>query len=152
MSQMPKIVTVMIDFSNKAIRRLTSSSSCGILGHRAVTSMVHNILLLCLVSEGLKGNVLEFNKEYFIQTSGTDIWIKLALHYAYLFLFKFSIYLLDQYPIKPSTWLRYIYNIFTIWKESEDEPNDFLAYSNTVNPAIQLTHAYSFESVIFWIS
>ena len=26
---------------------------------------------------------------------------------------------------------------------------DFLAYNNTVNPAIQFTHAHSFESVIF---
>ena len=57
--------------------------------------------------------------------------------------------MLDQNPIKPSIWLRYIDNIFMIWNESEDKPKDFLVYINTVNPAIQLTHAYSSKSVKF---
>ena len=43
MSQKIVMVIVGIKFSNKAIRGLASPSSCGILGCRAVTSMVHNI-------------------------------------------------------------------------------------------------------------
>ena len=43
MSQMPLIVNVGIEFTNKALRRIASPSSCGILGYRAVTSIVHNI-------------------------------------------------------------------------------------------------------------
>ena len=43
MSQMLSIVNVVIEFTNKALRRLASPSSCGILGYRAVTSIVHNI-------------------------------------------------------------------------------------------------------------
>ena len=57
--------------------------------------------------------------------------------------------MLNQYPIKPSIWLRYIDDIFMIWNDSEDKPKDFLAYFNTVNPAIQFTHAHSFKSVNF---
>ena len=40
---MPSMVNVGIEFTNKALRKLASPSSCGILGYRAVTSIVHNI-------------------------------------------------------------------------------------------------------------
>ena len=43
MSQMPLMVNVGIEFTNKALQRLASPSSCGILGYREVTSIVHNI-------------------------------------------------------------------------------------------------------------
>ena len=57
--------------------------------------------------------------------------------------------MLNQYPIKPSIWLRYVDDIFMIWNESEDKLKDFLAYINAVHPAIQFTHAHSFKSVNF---
>ena len=43
MSQTPLMVNVGIEFTNKALRRLASPSSCDIIGYRAVTSIVHNI-------------------------------------------------------------------------------------------------------------
>ena len=43
MSQMPLVANVGIKFTNKALRRLASPSSCGILGNRAVTPILHNI-------------------------------------------------------------------------------------------------------------
>ena len=95
--------------------------------------------------------MFEFNKEYFALTSGTAIGTKLAPSYANLFLSIFECDMLDQYPIKPSIWLRYIDDIFIVWNESGDKLKGFLAYINTVNPAIQFTHAYSFKSV-FWMS
>ena len=94
-------------------------------------------------------NVLEFKKKYFIQTSGTSIGTRLAPGYANLFISIFERNRLNQYPIKPSIWLRYVDDIFMIWDDSEDKLKDFLAYINTVNPAIQHTHAHSFESVNF---
>ena len=54
----------------------------------------------------LKRSVFEFNKEYFIQHSGTAIGTKLAPGYANLFLSIFGRNMLNQYPIKPSIWLR----------------------------------------------
>ena len=96
-----------------------------------------------------KHNVFEFNKEYFIQTSGTAIGSKLAPSYANLFSSIFERDLLDQYPIKPSIWFFYIDDIFMIWNDSENKHKDFLTNINTVNPAIQFTHAYSLKSVNF---
>ena len=66
-----------------------------------------------------------------------------------MFLSIFERAMLDQYPNKPSIWLRYTDDIFMIWNDSEDKLKDFLAYINTVNPAIIITHAYSFKSVNF---
>ena len=57
--------------------------------------------------------------------------------------------MLSQYPIKPSIWLRCVVDIFMIWNDSEDKLKDFLAHINTVNPAIQFTHAHSFKSANF---
>ena len=97
----------------------------------------------------LQRNMFEFNKEYFNQTSGTAIGTNLAPGYANLFLSKFERNMLNQYPTRPSIWCRYINDIFMIWNDSEDKLNDFLAYINTVNPAIQFTHVHSFKSVNF---
>ena len=57
--------------------------------------------------------------------------------------------LLNQYPIKPSIWLRYIDDIITMWNESEDKLKNFFTYFNMIKPAIQFTQAYSFKSVNF---
>ena len=97
----------------------------------------------------LKRNVFEFNKKYFIQTSGTAIGTKLAPGYANLFLPIFERLMLKEYPTKLSIWLRYVDDIFMIWNDSEDKLKDFLAYISTVTPAIQFTHAHSFEYVNF---
>ena len=97
----------------------------------------------------LKRNVFEFRKKYFIQTNGTTIGTKLAPGYANLFLSIFERNMLNQYPIKPSIWLSCVDDIFMIWIDSEDKLKDFLAYINTVNPAIQFTHAHSYKSFNF---
>ena len=84
--------------------------------------------------------------KYFIQTSGTAIGTKLASGYANLFLSTYERDMLNQYPIKPSIWLRYVDDIFLVWNEREDKLKDFLAYINTV---IHFTHAHSFRRVNF---
>ena len=74
----------------------------------------------------LKRNVFEFIRQYFIQTSETAIGTKLTPGYANLILSIFVRDMLNQYPIKPSIWLRYIDDIFMIWNECEDKLKDFL--------------------------
>ena len=96
----------------------------------------------------LKRNVFEFNKEYFIQTSGTAIGTKLAPGYANLFLSIFERNMLNQYPIKQSIWLRYADDIFMIWNESEDKPKDFIESINTVNPTIQFIPSIEFANFL----
>ena len=91
-------------------------------------------------------NLLRFNKEYFIQTSGTDIGTKLTPGCANLI---FGRDMLHQYLIYPFIWPRYIDDIFIIWNESEDKLEDILTYITTVNPSILFTHAYSFKSANF---
>ena len=129
---------------------------CPSIPHDDVLANLHNALLvnsiptltingICDMTEHvLRRNLFEFNKEYFIQTSGTTIGTKLAPCCANLFLSMLERDMFDQYPIKPSIWLHYIDDIFMIWNESEDKLKDFLVYINTVNPAIQLTHTHSF--------
>ena len=63
-------------------------------------------------------NVIEFNNKYFIQNSGTSIVASLAPGYASLFLYIFEHDMLNQYPINPSIWLRYVDGILMIWDNS----------------------------------
>ena len=101
----------------------------------------------------LKCNVFEFNKKYFIQTSGTAIGTKLAPGYANLFLFIFERNMLNQYLTKPCIWLRYADDIFMIWNDSEDKLKDFLAYINTVIPAPPRSHTHiPISPLFFWMS
>ena len=93
--------------------------------------------------------MFESQKEYFIKTSVTAIGIKLAPGYANLFLSMFERDMLIQYPYMPSIWLCYIDDIFITINECEDKLKDVLAYINTVNQAIQFTHAYFIKSVNF---
>ena len=52
----------------------------------------------------------------------------------------------NQHHIKPSIWLSYVDDIFMIWNDCEGKHMDILACINTVNPAIQFTHAHSIKS------
>ena len=100
----------------------------------------------------LRRSVFEFNKEYFIQTNGTAIGAKLAPGYANLFLSIFELDMLDQYPIAPSIWLRYIVDIFMIWNDSVDKLKSFShKLIRSTQPFSSRTHIPS-NPTIFWMS
>ena len=100
----------------------------------------------------LKRNVFEFSNKFFIQTSGTAIGTKLAPGYANLFLSIFERNMLNQYPNKPSIWLRYVDDIFMIWNDSEDKLKDFLEYINTVHQQFSSHTHIPLNPLLFWMS
>ena len=72
-----------------------------------------------------------------------------APNYAHLFMDRFETKALENYPLKPMSWLRFIDDIFMIWTHGEDQLMSFITYLNGINPSVKFTHEHSHQSVNF---
>ena len=97
----------------------------------------------------LKKNVLEFNYECFLQTSGTAIGTKMAPTYANIVISIFECNLLTGSCSKPLVWFRYIDDILAFLTYGEDKFKDFLLYINYIHSSFQFTCNYSKECIQF---
>ena len=66
-----------------------------------------------------------------------------------LFMDRFETKALENWPLKPSLWLRFIDDIFMIWTHGEDNLNKFITYLNQLHPTIKFTHEVSNSSINF---
>ena len=57
--------------------------------------------------------------------------------------------LLEQAERKPTTWWRYIDDIFAIWPHGEEHLRDFIQAINSRHDTIKFTAEWSSESVPF---
>ena len=73
----------------------------------------------------------------------------LAFNKANLFMDRFETKAMDNYPLKPMVWKRFIDNIFLIWTYGEDSMKHFLNYLNQLYPTIKFTTDTSKESINF---
>ena len=72
-----------------------------------------------------------------------------APNYANLFMDRFENKALDNYPLKPLIWKRFIDDIFLIWTHGEESLNQFVDYLNSLYPTIKFTTKISKESINF---
>ena len=52
---------------------------------------------------------------------------------------KAEINFFEKQTVKPLVWLRYIDNIFFIWKENEEKLEEFLENLNNFHPNLKFT-------------
>ena len=97
----------------------------------------------------LKNNNLEFNGKHFLQVQGTAMGTKLAPSYANLFMEDLEIRMLEAYHLKPTTWLRYIDDIFFTWDHGEEELAKWLDFLNNFHHSIKFTMEISKEKINF---
>ena len=91
-------------------------------------------------------NNFSFNGQHFLQTHGTAMGTRMAPSYANLFMGNFEQLAIENAPLKPFVWWRYIDDIFMIWTEGEDNLKTFINYLNSIHPTIKFTHEYSNSS------
>ena len=109
------------------------------------------LIRLCVSS-----TVFSFNGEGYKQTFGVAMGSPLSPILANLCMEFIENDILDNCPpqIKPVIWLRYVDDIFLIFKESEEHFNEFFRYVNNIVPSIQFTveheinHALPFLDVL----
>ena len=105
--------------------------------------------ILDLLKLVLHNMYFEFNDEFFLQIGGTAMGTALAPNYTNLFMDRFESKALNNYPLKPLIWKRFIDDIFLIWTHGEDSLKDFDNYLNSLHPTIKFTSETSTTSVNF---
>ena len=78
----------------------------------------------------LHNNIFRFANGFFLQKIGTAMGTRMAPNYANLFMGDLEGEILQNYPLKPLVWYRYIDDIFFIWTHGREELNKFLQYAN----------------------
>ena len=95
-------------------------------------------------------NNFVFNGTNYLQINGCSMGTKCAPTYASLYMgwfeHKFILPRIRQYV---SMYVRYIDDIFFVWKGSENELKKFLETINTLHPSIKFDFKYSKESIDF---
>lgn len=92
---------------------------------------------------------LTFNGEHYLQKRGTAIGTKMAPSYANLFMHKIESGIIDSFPYKPVTWMRYIDDIFFVWMNGEESLKLFMNHMNNYHDTIKFTFNWSTEEVDF---
>ena len=114
-------------------------------GDGALSKVINVFLSLILML-----NNFTFNDTNYIQINGCSMGTKCAPTYASLFMGRFeNTHILPKIRDKILMYVRYIDDVFLIWKGTEKELQQFLEEINKVHPTIKFDHCYSRESVDF---
>ena len=92
-----------------------------------------------LLELSLTNNDFEFNKETFLQISGTAMGKKFAPSYANLFMAQWENTALEKFYPKPTMYFRYLDDIWILWDHGETQFQTFFDILNTHSPAIRLS-------------
>ena len=105
--------------------------------------------ILKLLEICLKHNDFKFNDEWFLQVGGTAMGKKFAPNYANLFLAQWEQEALAKCPKKPTSYFRYLDDIFIIWPHSRQDFDQFFKILNTHHPNIKLKPTIHDNSIDF---
>ena len=104
-----------------------------------------------LINVVLKKHNFSFNDTHYLQKHWTAMGTRMAPSYVNLFMCHLERDLLQQAEKKPSTWLRYIDDIFAtcIWPHGEEHLRHFIEVLNSYHRTIKFMAEWSSESVTF---
>ena len=74
---------------------------------------------------------------------------KMATSYAYIFMGKHEILIMQSAPYKPVSWCRFIDDDDMKWTESEENLNRFFDHVNKLHSTIKFPHETSRNSISF---
>ncbi len=90
-----------------------------------------------------------FNDEQYLQVQRTAMGTRMAPSYANLFMAKLEQDLLARTTTRPLLWMRFIDDIFAVWKDGQESLEVFLHEINTYHPTIKFTAEQSTDRVSF---
>ena len=97
----------------------------------------------------LKNNYFSFNNNFYLQSQGTAMGTKMAPAYANIFMDKIESEMLQNFPFKPSHYMRYIDDIFFIWPHGHSTLKDFHHFVNSFHHSIKFTFEISTSEIPF---
>ncbi|XP_066925555.1 uncharacterized protein [Clytia hemisphaerica] len=114
------------------------------------SSIKHMTVILTFLRLILTLNNFIFNDKHYLQIKGCAMGTKCAPSYANIFMGEF-----EEREIYPRItnniikYLRFIDDIFFIWKGTESDLKEFFTIINTVHPSIKFTTEYSHSEINF---
>ena len=118
------------------------------LNDRRVTDISTDVLCY-LISFILTHNNFVFDDHNYLQTSGTAIGTRMAPCFANLFMASIEQTFIDNSPLTPLFYLRFIDDIFLIWAHVSEELEQFTTRANSTHPSIKFTTEISSTSLPF---
>ncbi|XP_076397942.1 uncharacterized protein LOC143266273 [Megachile rotundata] len=95
--------------------------------------------LVPLIQHCLNTNYFIFQGTYYEQVSGAAMGSPISPVVADIYMEYLENYILNNAPLKPSQWFRYVDDTFVVWSHGREKLGDFLNYINSLDPNIQFT-------------
>lgn len=105
--------------------------------------------LLQLLEISLNKNDFEFNKEFFLQISGTAMGKKFAPAYANIYMAHWEETVFEKCPKLPTNYFRYLDDIWGTWTHSLEEFKHFIQILNTHHSTITVKYTTHNEQIDF---
>lgn len=105
--------------------------------------------LLQLLEISLTKNDFEFNKEFYLQISGTAMGKKFAPAYANIYMAHWEETVFRKCPKLPSNYFRYLDDIWGTWTHTAEEFKHFIQTLNTHHTTITIKHTTHKEHIDF---
>ena len=90
-----------------AINKMMEDTGTDTLLKMFISNLTHQVLTK---------NYFKFNNKLYEQIQGTAMGTRMAPNYAIIFMHYFETNFLTNYPKQPKIWLKFIDDIFMIWK------------------------------------
>ena len=114
-------------------------------GDGVLSKIISTFLMLILTL-----NNFVFNDQNYVQVNGASMGTKCAPTYASLFMGRFEeTYIIPKIRNSIMLYVRYIDDIFLVWKGTEEELVKFLKEINEVHPTIKFDHVFSKKNANF---
>lgn len=105
--------------------------------------------ILEMVEMTLTMNTFKFNNNFYHQIQGTAMGTKMAPSYANIFMGILEKEMLSNSELQPHIWLRFIDDIFAIYRATEDKVKTHIEYLNDFHPTIKFTSNINREHIDF---
>ena len=105
--------------------------------------------LLKFIHTILTCNSFKFHDKFYLQISGTAMGTKMAPNYANLFMGQLEEQILNDAPLKPKVWWRFIDDIFVVWPHGTTTLQTFFNFINEIHDSIKFTYEFSATEIHF---
>src|SRR5271156_5388276 len=106
-------------------------------------------LILDLLDINLTRNDFIFNNKCYLQVSGSAMGKRFSPAYANLFMADLEAKAIDDSPLKPFLWFRFIDDVFGVWTHDLDNFVKFVKHLNSINSNIKFTSNYNDSDIVF---
>lgn len=95
--------------------------------------------LVPLVRHCLNSTYFLFQGTYYEQVSGAAMGLPISPIIADIFMEHLENRIINDAPLKPAQWFRYVDDTFVVCSHGRETFNDFLDYINSLHPSIHFT-------------